>query len=96
MKWRALFEGGACVVDDRCSGSVEFTGELDRYSMLYMVLIEQLLGSDLTPEALNVFEALAITTKGDYVNKLPDIFHCHPQRLEAVASSTGRSTRREL
>ena len=49
--------------------------------------IEQLLGSDFTPEALNVFEALAVKTKGDYVNKLYNIFHCHRRRLEALVKS---------
>ena len=78
MKWPTLFERGACGVDDRYSGSDKFTGELDRDAMLYMVPIEQLLESDFTPEALNAFEALAVTTKSDYVNKLHKIFHCHP------------------
>ena len=39
MKWRTLFEGGACVVDDRCRCSVKYKGELDCDAMLYMVLI---------------------------------------------------------
>ena len=55
--------------------------------MLYMVPIEQLLGSDFTYEALNVYEALDVTTKSVYVNKLHDIFHCHPRRLEALVKS---------
>ena len=36
---------------------------------------------------MNVFEALAVTSKGDYVNKLHDIFHSHPRRLEALVKS---------
>ena len=55
--------------------------------MLYMVLIEQLPGSDFNPEALNVFEALAVSTKGDYVTKWHNIFYCHPRRLAALVKS---------
>ena len=32
-------------------------------------------------------QALAVMTKGEYVNKLHDIFHCHPRRLEAFVKS---------
>ena len=55
--------------------------------MLYVVPAEQLLGSNISADALNVFEALAVTSKGDYVNKLHDIFHSHPRRLEALVKS---------
>ena len=29
----------------------------------------------------------AVMTKGEYVNKLHDIFHCHPRGLEAFVKS---------
>ena len=55
--------------------------------MLYVVPGKQLLGSNITAEALTAFEALAVISKGDYANKLPDIFHSRPRRLEALVKS---------
>ena len=78
MKWRTTFKSGVCLVDDRRGGTVLFTGELDRGIMLYVVPAEPLLGSNISVDALTVFEALAVTSKGDYVNKLQDIFTAIP------------------
>ena len=59
--------------------------------MLYVVPAELFLGADFDSEALAVSEsheqALAVMTKGEYVNKLHDIFYCHPRRLEAFVKS---------
>ena len=87
MKWRTTFESGVCLVDDRCSGTGKFTGELDRDIMLYAVPAKQLLGSSISADAFNVFEALAVTSKDDYVNKLYDIFYSHPRRFKALVKS---------
>ena len=55
--------------------------------MLYVVPAELLLGADFDSEALAVSEsheqALVVMTKGEYVNKLHDIFYCPLRRLEA-------------
>ena len=88
MGWRTIFEAGACVIDDKATGCVKFTGTLDRSMMLYVVPVEQLLGDDYDAEDKIVAEAheqaLAVMTKGEYVNKLHDIVHCHARRLEAM------------
>ena len=88
MGWRTVFEAGACVIDDKSTGSVKFKGELDRNMMLYVVAVEQLLGDDYDADDRIVSEAheqaLAVMTKGEYVNKLHDIVHCHARRLEAM------------
>ena len=65
MKWLTTFESGVCHVDDRRSGAEKFTGKLDRDIVRYVVPAEQLLGSNISADALNVFEALAVTLKGD-------------------------------
>ena len=62
MKGRTTFEGGVLLIDDRRSGSVLFTGELDRDIMLYVVFPEQLLRSNISAAALTAFEALVVTS----------------------------------
>ena len=68
-----------------------FTGTLDREAMLYAVPAKKLLGTNYDSEALFVPEsheqALVMMTKGEYSNKLYDIFPCHTRRLEAFATS---------
>ena len=64
MKWRTMFEGVVCLVDDRRSSTVKFTGELDRNTMPYVVPAEQLLESNITADALIVVEALPVTSIG--------------------------------
>ena len=53
--------------------------------MLYVVTIEQLLGDDYNADDRIVSkaheQALAVKTKGEYVNKLHDIVSCHAMRL---------------
>ena len=78
MKWRMTFESGVCHVDDRRSGTVKFTGELDRDIVLFVVPAEQELRSNITADNVTVFDALAVTSKVDYVNKHYDIFYNHP------------------
>ena len=56
--------------------------------MLYVVLVEQLLGDDYDAEDRIVSEAheqaLAVLTKGEYIYKLHDILHCSARRLEVM------------
>ena len=56
--------------------------------MLYMVQVEKLLEDDYDTEDRIVSEAheqtLEVMTKGEYVNMLHDIVHCHAWLLEAM------------
>ena len=56
--------------------------------MLYAVPVVQVVGSDFNTPAVEILDTqeqvLSVIAKGEYVNKLNDIFHCHPRRLEAM------------
>ena len=42
MGWRIIFEAGVCVINEKTTGFVKFTGNLDRNIMLYVVAVEKL------------------------------------------------------
>ena len=89
MEWRTIFQAGACVIDDKATRCVKFTGNLERSMMLYVVPVEEFLGDDYDADDRIVAEpyeqALAVMTKGEFVDKLHDIVHCYARRLEAMA-----------
>ena len=56
-----------------------------------LIQAEQPLGADFDSEVLAISksrkQALAVMTKGGYINKLWVIFHCNPRRLKAFLKS---------
>ena len=66
---------------------MKYSVELDRDIKLSVVHAELLLGSNISADALNVFEALAFTSNCYDGNKLYKIFNDHPRRLEALVKS---------
>ena len=91
MGWRTTFGKGKCVIEDVNMGTVKYFGVLDRGIMLYVVPVSQVLGSSVNRASLDASEsreqALYAITKGEYVNRLHDIFGCHDRRLEALVKS---------
>ena len=83
-KWRKMFNDDVCLLDIRRSVTVKFTIKLNRKTMLYMLFPEQLLGSNMTADALTVFKALQDILTGDNANQLHDILHSQPRHFEAL------------
>ena len=75
------------LVDVQQSDSAKFTGLLERKTFLYMVPMKQLLESDFAFKALYVIKTLAVTSNGDNVNQLHDIFYYRSSRLEKLFKS---------
>ena len=84
MGWRTPLENGKCIIEDSTNACVK----LDLAMMLFVVPVEQVVGSDFDTPAVEILDTqkqvLSVVTKCEPFNKQHDIFHCHPRMLLAM------------